>query len=61
MKMLQPKPWQSHYTTVPPEHKSRDMVTTTRDSQDSQQPEELFTYKNISPNNFIKDSNLKSF
>lgn len=44
MEMLQPKPLQSQYTVMPPEHNSRDMVTTTRDSPESQQPEELFKH-----------------
>lgn len=60
--MLQPKPLQSQHTVMPPEHNSRDMVTTTRDGQESQQPEELFKHiKNVSPNNFMKDSELKLF
>lgn len=42
--MLQPKPLKSQYTVMPPEHNSGDMVTTTRDSQESQQPEELFKH-----------------
>lgn len=44
MEMLQSNPAQSQYTIMPPEHNSRDMVTTARDSQDSQQPEELSKY-----------------
>lgn len=41
MEMLQSKPPQSQYTVMPLEHNSRDMVTTTRDSQ---QPEKLLKH-----------------
>lgn len=44
MEMLQSRPLQSQYTIMTPEHNSRDTVSTTRDSQDSQQPEELFKH-----------------